>query len=72
LLVPIFRHGELVYRTPGIDASHEHTRKQLSVARPAILQLKKPRPYKVGLEKSLHELRSTLIVRAKEERAEPK
>jgi nicotinate phosphoribosyltransferase len=72
LLVPIFRHGELVYRTPGIDASREHLRKQLSVAPPAILKLKKPSPYEVGLEKSLHELRSTLIVRAKEERAEPK
>ena len=72
LLVPIFRHGELVYRTPGIDASREHTRKQLSGAPPAILKLKNPSSYKIGLEKSLHELRSTLIVRAREKRAEPK
>jgi nicotinate phosphoribosyltransferase len=72
LLVPIFRHGEFVYRTPGIDASREHLRKQLTVAPPAILKLKKPSAYKVGLEKSLHELRSTLIVRAREKRAEPK
>jgi nicotinate phosphoribosyltransferase len=68
LLLPIFRHGELVYRVPPIEASREHTRKQLSSAPPAILQLSRPPPYTVGLEKSLHELRSTLIARAKEQR----
>jgi nicotinate phosphoribosyltransferase len=68
LLVPIFRHGELVYRLPPIEASREHTRKQLRAAPPAILKLSRPRPYKVGLEKSLHELRSTLIAQAKEQR----
>jgi nicotinate phosphoribosyltransferase len=67
LLVPIFRDGELVYRVPPIEASREHTRKQLSSAPPAILKLKRPRPYKVGVEKSLHELRSILIARAKEQ-----
>jgi nicotinate phosphoribosyltransferase len=68
LLVPIFRDGELVYRVPGIEASREHTRKQLRSAPPAILKLSRPRLYKVGLEKSLHELRSTLIAQAKEQR----
>jgi nicotinate phosphoribosyltransferase len=68
LLVPIFRNGELVYRVPPIEASREHTRKQVSSAPAAILKLKRPRPYKVGLEKSLHELRSTLIEEAKEQR----
>jgi nicotinate phosphoribosyltransferase len=68
LLVPIFRNGELVYRVPPIAASREHTRKQVSSAPAAILKLKRPRPYKVGLEKSLHELRSTLIEEAKEQR----
>ena len=72
LLVPIFRQGELVYRVPGIEASREHTRKQLRAAPPAILKLSRPRPYKVGLEKSLHELRSTLIAQAKEQRDDSK
>jgi Nicotinate phosphoribosyltransferase C-terminal domain len=53
---------------PPIEASREHTRKQVSSAPAAILKLKRPRPYKVGLEKSLHELRSTLIEEAKEQR----
>lgn len=67
LLVPIFRRGELVYATPGIEASRERTREQLRCAPPEILQLNDPQPYKIGLERSLHELRSGLIARAKEQ-----
>jgi nicotinate phosphoribosyltransferase len=63
LLVPIFRGRDLVYRTPTIDASRERARQQLSCAPPEILQLHNPKPYKVALEKSLHELRSKLITR---------
>jgi nicotinate phosphoribosyltransferase len=66
LLVPIFRHGDLVYRAPTIEASRERTREQLSCVSPGILQLYDPQPYKIGLERSLHELRSSLIARAKE------
>jgi nicotinate phosphoribosyltransferase len=65
LLVPIFRGGQLVYETPSIEASREHVRKQLGCAPPEILQLKDPVPYKTGLEQSLHELRSSLISRAR-------
>ena len=65
LLAPIFRGGELVYQVPKIEASREHVRKQLSCAPPEILRLKDPKGHKIGLEKSLHELRSTLIARAK-------
>lgn len=65
LLVPVFRRGEFVYQEPGIEASRQHARQQLGSAPPEILKLKKPHHYKVGLEKSLHELRSTLIARAR-------
>ncbi len=66
LLVPIFRKGELVYQAPELGVSREHTRTQLSCAPPEILRLVDPTPYKIGLERSLHELRSTLIVRSTE------
>jgi nicotinate phosphoribosyltransferase len=66
LLVPIFRGGKVVYEAPTIEMSRDHLRKQLSCAPPEILQLNDPQPYKIGLERSLHELRSTLISRAKE------
>jgi len=66
LLVPIFRSGEVVYEMSSIEASRERTRRQLSCAPPEILQLNDPAPYKIGLERSLYELRSKLISRAKE------
>src|SRR6516165_2221846 len=61
LLVPIFRAGKVVYETPTIETSRDHLRKQLNCAPPEILQLNDPVPYKIGLERGLHELRSTLI-----------
>ncbi|PYJ22900.1 MAG: nicotinate phosphoribosyltransferase [Verrucomicrobia bacterium] len=63
LLVPIFRGGEPVYQPPKIEVSREHARKQLNCAPPEILRLKDPKGYKIGLEKSLHHLRSILIAR---------
>jgi nicotinate phosphoribosyltransferase len=67
LLVPIFRHGELVYPAPTIETARERTREQLSCAPPEILRLKDATPYQIGLQRSLHELRSSLISRAKEQ-----
>jgi nicotinate phosphoribosyltransferase len=67
LLVPIFRGGQVVYEAPSIEASREHVRKQLSCAPPEILRLKDPAPYKIGLERSLHELRSKQIARARQQ-----
>ncbi|HEU5247928.1 MAG TPA: nicotinate phosphoribosyltransferase, partial [Candidatus Udaeobacter sp.] len=66
LLVPIFRNGELVYQLAELSLSRERTRQQLSCVPPEILRLNDPIPYKIGLERSLYELRSTLISRAKE------
>ena len=67
LLVPIFRAGKAVYEAPSIEMSRDHLRKQLSSAPPGILQLNDPLTYKTGLEQSLHELRSSLVSRAKEQ-----
>jgi nicotinate phosphoribosyltransferase len=70
LLVLIFRGGKLVYQAPKMEVSREHARKQLSCASPEILRLRDPTGYKIGLERSLHELRSSLIARAKEQGGE--
>lgn len=67
LLVPIFRGGELVYRIPEIHESREHARKQLSCVPPAVLRLKNPQRYDVGLESSLHDLRSKFVACAKQQ-----
>jgi nicotinate phosphoribosyltransferase len=65
LLVPIFRSGKLIYEAPTIEMSRDHLRKQLSCAPPEILQLNESKPYNIGLERSLYELRSKLIDHAK-------
>jgi nicotinate phosphoribosyltransferase len=67
LLVPIFRKGKLVYQVPELGTSRERTRQQLSRLPPEVARLDNPRAYRVGLEKSLHELRSTLVARPKEQ-----
>jgi nicotinate phosphoribosyltransferase len=67
LLLPIFRNGENVYQVPKLTAARERTRQQLSRLPPEIARLDNPRAYPVGLEKSLHELRSRLIALAKEQ-----
>lgn len=71
LLMPIFRHGELVYQVPEIQESREHARTQLSCAPAEVIKLNNPRRYDVGLESSLHRLRSKLIARVKDQRDEP-
>jgi nicotinate phosphoribosyltransferase len=71
LLVPIFRAGQLVCEQRSTEESRAHVRKQLSCAPPEILELKKPVPYKIGLERSLYELRSQLMAHAKERGAQP-
>src|SRR5215475_2984047 len=68
LLMPIFRAGKVVYETPVIEESRDRLRKQLGCTPSEILQLNEPVPYKVGLERSLYELRSKLIARAKKQR----
>ena len=70
LLVPIFRKGDLVYQVPQLSASRERARQQLSSLPPEVVRLDNPRAYPVGLEKSLHDLRSTLIAQAKQTRRE--
>jgi nicotinate phosphoribosyltransferase len=64
LLTPIFRAGKPVCSAPEIAASREHARQQLRCTPAEILDLKKPATYKIGLEKSLYDLRSALVARA--------
>jgi nicotinate phosphoribosyltransferase len=67
LLVPIFRKGQLLYEAPNIEAARERARTQLTCAPPEILRLENATRYKIGLERTLHQLRSRLIDRATEQ-----
>ena len=66
LLVPIFRSGELVHRLIDTRESRQRTREQLGCLPADVTQLTKARPYHVGLETSLHQLRLKLIDQAQQ------
>jgi nicotinate phosphoribosyltransferase len=62
LLLPIFRGGQLVYETPPLSVSRARTLDQLRRLHPGVKRLVNPHVYPVGLELSLHELRTALIL----------
>lgn len=65
LLVPIFRGGQRVYELPGIEAVRQRVRKQLAGFHAGIKRFVHPHTYPVGLEASLFDLRTELILRAR-------
>jgi len=67
LLVPIFRKGELVYRAPSLDAIRARAQQQLGMLHAGIKRFDNPHQYPAGLELSLHEFKTQLILRAKGE-----
>jgi len=66
LLHPIFKHGKNVYKIPAIIQSRQRTIEQLDLFHPAIRRFLNPHSYPVGLEKNLYELRTELILKARE------
>jgi nicotinate phosphoribosyltransferase len=70
LLVPIMRQGKLVYNVPELPAIRERARQQLAMLHPGIKRLANPHQYPAGLEKSLHELKTALVLKARGENKE--
>lgn len=66
LLVPIFRAGEQVYECPDIHATRARVQEQLAGLHPGVKRFVNPHTYPVGLEKSLHELKTELILKLRE------
>lgn len=69
LLVPILRRGKLVYDLPRLADIRARVRDQLALLYPGIKRLDNPHQYPAGLELSLHEFKTELILRAKGEKA---
>lgn len=65
LLVPIFRRGELVYRMPDNQSIKKSVYDQLTKFHPSIRRLLNPHEYPVGLELSLQQLKTDLILKAR-------
>jgi nicotinate phosphoribosyltransferase len=65
LLVPVFRHGELVYDSPALVDMRARTRAQLASFHSGVRRFVYPHRYPVGLERQLHDLKTKLILEAR-------
>ncbi|MBI2212515.1 MAG: nicotinate phosphoribosyltransferase [Acidobacteria bacterium] len=65
LLVPVMRGGARVLELPAIDAIRARTAAQVSALHPGIRRFVNPHVYPVGLEKSLYDRKTQLILEAK-------
>ncbi|WP_209330131.1 nicotinate phosphoribosyltransferase [Lunatimonas salinarum] len=65
LLVPIFRQGEKVYHRPDIHQIRQSTLDRLAQFDKTHKRLTNPHIYPVGLEESLYELRTNLVLKTK-------
>jgi nicotinate phosphoribosyltransferase len=61
------RGGKVVYNAPSLDAIRARAQRQLSMLHAGIKRFENPHQYPAGLERSLHEFKTELILRAKRE-----
>jgi nicotinate phosphoribosyltransferase len=67
LLVPILRRGRSVGALPPLEAIRARAEQQVAMLHPGIRRFTNPHQYPAGLELSLHELKTRLILRARGE-----
>jgi len=65
LLVPIFRGGQCVYNSPDIHAIRKYAQVELQSFYRGIKRFVNPHQYPVGLETTLHDLKSELVLKAR-------
>jgi nicotinate phosphoribosyltransferase len=70
LLVPVFRDGKCVYDQPPIAQVRQRAIDQLAMLHPAVKRFNNPHRYPAGLEKQLFDLRTELILKARDSREE--
>ena len=68
LLVPIFRRGKLVYQPPLLGDVRQRAQAQLAMFHMGVKRFVNPHQYPVGLELSLHDLKTELVLRARGEK----
>jgi nicotinate phosphoribosyltransferase len=68
LLQPVLRRGKPVYKLPPLEEIRQRVRDQLAGLHRGIKRLDNPHQYPAGLELSLHEFKTELILRAKGEK----
>jgi nicotinate phosphoribosyltransferase len=65
LLVPVVRAGDVVHQQEELTTIRSRTRQQLSMFHTGVRRHLNPHQYPVGLEESLHDLKTELILRAR-------
>jgi nicotinate phosphoribosyltransferase len=65
LLVPVFRTGKLVYKSPALPDVRRRTSDQLRLFHSSVKRFLNPHQYPVGLELELHNLKTQLILQAR-------
>ncbi|GGC00666.1 nicotinate phosphoribosyltransferase [Dyadobacter sediminis] len=63
LLVPVFAKGQLIYNLPSIHETRERVKSQLAHFHEGTKRFVNPHTYPVGLEKSLFDLKTDLILK---------
>ena len=66
LLVPVFEQGRAVYVSPSLEAMRGRTRDELARFHRSIKRFDNPHEYPVGLDPRLHDLRTRLVMEARE------
>jgi len=66
LLVPIFRKGKLIYKSPTLSKIRDYALEEMKKIDPTLKRLDYPHKYPVGLEESLYKTRHDLIVTLRE------
>ena len=66
LLVPALRGGQVVYKSPPLPDIRARTQAQLTMFHAGIKRFVNPHQYPVGEELGLHELKTRLILEARE------
>jgi nicotinate phosphoribosyltransferase len=64
LLVPVLRQGQVVYEEPPLAQTRQRAQDQLAHLPTSVKHSRTPQPYPVGLELSLHERKTQLILQA--------
>jgi len=65
LLVPVVRGGKRVYEDPPLEVSRARAREQLAMLHPSIRRALNPHEYPVGLERSLFERKTAMVLSAR-------
>ncbi|MEN2284403.1 nicotinate phosphoribosyltransferase [Algoriphagus sp. SE2] len=66
LLKPIFKKGKPIYKSPSLESIRNRTKNQLESLDKTHKRMVNPHLYPVGLEESLHQLRTELVLKAQQ------